>query len=163
MAKRLTVTQYANYRKAAGLSGGTRAAVYKASDSGRISWKRGELVDVEATDREWSGDTEQKVEVTGDTRTTSEYQNARAEKTRLQAETSKIKLAQLRGELVAVDQVGRLWSEVLGTLRRLLEVLADRLGPELAAMDSPDDVRLRLRSEHRAALEDAANEIANGG
>jgi len=99
----------------------------------------------------------------GDAEDRESYQSARAAKVRADAEAAQLKLAKLRGELAPVEEVGALWGEVLGTLRRRLEVLSDRLGPELAAIDDEAEVRERLKAEVRAALTDAANEIANSG
>lgn len=88
------------------------------------------------------------------------YQEARAAKTRREAELAGIKLAKLRRELVPLAEVAGLWEETLGNLRRRLEVLPDRLAPELAAATEANEVRTRLETEIRSVLEDAANAIA---
>ncbi len=160
------VTQTA-YAKHAGVSPATVTRWIKGGVLVRSFVTRGKrrLVDPVVADDERAARVAEKAsdaKASDDAGGEDSYQTARAAKVRADAEAARLKLARLRGELVEVAEVGRLWSEVLGQLRRRLEVLADRLGPELAAMAEADEVRDLLRGEVRAALTDAANEIANG-
>jgi len=140
--------------------------------------KRGKriLIDPEIADQEWEKNTRMHIIDSLKEKTANEqrqeqrredppvlldYQEARAKKIRADAAASEIKLQKLRGDLIDVLDVARLWEEVLGSLRRRLEVIPDRLASELVAIDDPKEMRDRLRADIRAALQDAANELTN--
>ena len=182
----LTRTEYARHR------GCTPSAVTRAIHKGKLKRclvRRGRrtLLNRDVADREWAQNTAVYIDsplppkakaeaeaaecATETTETTDDneprsvsarYQAARAAKVKAEAESAKLKLKKLRGELVDVADVGRLCSDVFSTLRRRLDVLADRMGPDLAPITDPAEIRRRLDDEIRAALTDAANGIANG-
>ena len=116
-------------------------------------------IDQAIADAEARGTTQTRITLSDDG---GDYQSARTEKIRAEAQAAKIRLAKMRGELISVDEVTELCSSVFSVLRQRLDVLADRIGPELAAEEGEREVRERLRSEIRAALTDAASVISNG-
>ncbi len=82
----------------------------------------------------------------------SDYWEAKTRRESAEASIAELKEAELRGDLVRRDRVERELAARLVALRESLEVLADRLGPVIAAETDAQACRRMLRDEHRAAL-----------
>lgn len=82
---------------------------------------------------------------------------ARIVKEQAAAQTAQLTLRKMLGELVAVADVERELGSLLRGLRESLLALVDRLAPLLAAEYDEARIRVLLRAEMRAALNELAN------
>lgn len=166
-AQRVSAAEYARHR------GCSRAAVAKAIAQNRItSVRRNERghwsIDVEACDREWARNTgpRKEVELAGRTaegveavpvepeaqRTPADLLHARTLREEALADEARLKVEQIRGNLVPADQVRARWFSAMRSVRETLLPLAARLAAELAAETDPAKVEIRLEEEIAQAL-----------
>lgn len=172
-APRVNLAEYARHR------GCSRAAVRKAIAQGRIVSverdARGHwAIDVEAADREWAARTgpRKEVELAGRTpagevveaateplgedpdrpRSAADLLHAKTLFEEARAEEARLKVDQLRGNLVPADQVRKRWFAATRTIRETLLPLASRLAAELAAETDAGRLEIRLEAEIAQAL-----------
>ena len=141
MAKAMSEREYAAWRRAKKLPGATRKAVQVALKEGRIAKNAEGLIDPEAADAQWEGNTsnerrrvDAEVSKPGVPQASS-YSEARAVREALNARLTKIELDQKTGELVRADEVRKeAYQRWRVTRDRLLAVPA-RVAPTLAGAD----------------------------
>lgn len=145
-------TSYARHRKDAGLPGGTRRAVEKAIDEGRVD------VDVivagkyEEADQQWAehtdatkgkgtfGRQDSKGEAPKKRASTRTLNRVQLDRAQTKARREKLSLAREEGSLVDVREVERRWFAAGQRIRDLLMAMKDTAGPELvAAVRAEDD------------------------
>ena len=84
---------------------------------------------------------------------------AKTEREEAEAEIKRLKAAQLRGDLVRVDDLAQPLYALGRVLRERLQAMADRLGPILAAEPRATRCSLAIQREVSAALDEFAAEI----
>jgi len=84
---------------------------------------------------------------------------AKTEREEAEAEIKRLKAAQLRGELVRVDDLAQPLYALGRVLRERLQSMANRLGPVLAAEPRATRCSLAIQREVAAALDEFAAEI----
>lgn len=90
------------------------------------------------------------------------FNEAKARKETALAEQAEMEAAKMRGSLVNAEEV-RLFAADLGaSFRAALEVLPDRLAPELVAMQDVEAVRGALVESFEQLLHDIASKIEQG-
>ena len=177
--KGLSIRSYAAHRKSLGLSGGSKAGVEKAIDTGRIVQNEHGRIDPEQADAAWAENTDSlrapapstetkrkggfgtraattPVSVDGSGPVT--YGQSRAIKEAYQAKLARLDYEQKAGKLVNADKVRvesfqrarHLRDRVLGVSRRVAIVLADETDAHT--------IEQILDKEIRQALEELANE-----
>lgn len=188
-----TQAEYARSRKARGLPGGSREAVRRAVDAGRISaFGPDKLIDPELADRQWAKNTQVRASTgpapaaTGQVqdgdpvdRASAEletgagtdaaaaptqagegeqlqadpgYQQSRSRQAAADARTAEIKLAELEGALVRIDQVKASLAAMLAPVREGLLQIPARLAPLLAAQSDPGRIQTLLEVEIHQVL-----------
>jgi len=184
--KGLSVQQYAAHRKAEGLPGGHRNAVYKALRSGRIAKNKAGLIDPEKADSAWRRNTTPREKGDPEKRKRSRQVEDQVEsqestsrpdaldqmalgledpESKAAASTSKsiwqAKNAKLDFELKAGKLVDR--EEIEQALFRLFRSLRDRMmniSPRMSAHLDEEGQR-QLELEIRNALEQLSREVAS--
>jgi hypothetical protein len=174
----LTQAEYARSRKERKLSGGTREAVRKAVDSGKISaFGPDKLVDRDLADKQWVRNTRARVSPQSSTgampadllaeaeRAQADpavpppgapaapdtgYSSARARREMADAEKAEIETAKLRGAMVMREDVDRAGYEIARELRDAMESSVNSLGAELAAISSAEECVAVLRRHNRS-------------
>lgn len=174
----LTQAEYARSRKERGLSGGTREAVRKAIDSGKISaFGPDKLVDRDLADKQWERNTRARVSSHSSTGSVpmdlldeagrvqadpsappggappapdTGYSSARARREMADAEKAEIETAKLRGAMVMREDVDRAGYEIARELRDAMESSVNSLGAELAAISSAEECVAVLRRHNRS-------------
>lgn len=160
----LSQAQYARSRKARGLPGGTREAVRKAVETGRIDvFGEDRLIDQDLADDQWRRNTRARFSpqaaagaptVVGQLPAeTGGYTAARARRETAEAEQAEIELMRTKGELVAASDVKRAGFEIGRDLRDAMESAVSALAAEVAPLSSADDCAAVLRRHHRALCE----------
>lgn len=153
----LSVREYVDHRRRAGLPGGNKSAVQKALKSGRISYISGNPrmgIDPEAADRAWNANTnpaKQNPAAAAAARASLEgregnglpalphgevpdYQVSRARKEHYDAELKRLELAEKLGQVIQTAAAARKLQAAAGNVRQRLLILAPRLAPELVAL-----------------------------
>lgn len=187
----LTQAEYARRRKARGLSGGSREAVRRAVDAGRISaFGPDKQIDPELADRQWAANTQVRATTVpatlpagaeapaaaaagdlvdqagavpaagepgaetptpgsdgGQLQADPEYQRSRSRQAAADARTAEIKLAELEGSLIRVDQVKAELASMLAPVREGLLQIPARLAPLLAPQSDPGRIQTLLEIE----------------
>lgn len=193
----LTQAQYARSRKARGLSGGSREAVRRAVDAGRISaFGPDKQVDPTLADRQWAANTQVRANTVpvappadsggapaggdlvdlaaadpplapagesgadsqvagpegGQLQADPEYQRSRSRQAAADARTAEIKLAELEGSLVRIDQVKAELAAMLAPVREGLLQIPARLAPLLAPQSDAARIQTVLEVEIHQVL-----------
>ena len=89
----------------------------------------------------------------------ADYNRERAKKVKADRELAELKLAQLRGELVPVDEAAKVFAEALSDLRAHLLAVPDRLSGDLASETDRGKVRNILRADLVSALDRASRAL----
>jgi len=182
-AELLTQAEYARHRKAAGLPGGSREAVRKAVDEGRITLISGKI-HARLADEEWERNTRARVspqaangaqdlvdQAAGSGTQAAVapapaaqaptpvpvadtgYTAARARREQAEADLAEMNARKMRGELVAFEDVARAGFEVGRDLRDTMSSAENALAAELAAEANADRCAEILRRHHRVVCE----------
>lgn len=174
----LTQAEYARSRKERGLSGGSREAVRKAVDGGKISaFGADKLLDKALADSQWERNTRARLSPTAaasgaaDTASTGDlldgipaskevsapaavpdtgYSSARARREMADAEKAEIETAKLRGAMVMREDVDRAGYEIARELRDAMESSVNSLGAELAPITTAEECVAVLRRHNRS-------------
>jgi len=159
-----TAAEYAKHR------GISRQAVNDAEKRGIVARVRGgsRMIDVAASDRAWdelamprsnspNGPIGSLLERAAATSPTASLNAERARKMRADADLAELRLAQKRGEVIAIDEVAREQFGVLRTLRNRLRAIPAREAALLFEISDVHGLRHRL-----AALIDEALLMADG-
>jgi hypothetical protein len=182
----LTQAKYAASRKARGLPGGSREAVRKAVDAGRISaFGPDKMVDPELADRQWAentraraandaatepvgepavspapgGDAEMPAATPGSLAADPGYQGSRAREAAADASLKELKLAEEEGRLVRIDQVRAELAAKLAPVREGLLQIPARLASMLAAQSDPSRIQTTLETEIHQVLAPLASMV----
>lgn len=131
----MTITAYAKHR------GCSRPTIYAAIRAGHIVRLKDGTIDHAAADLRW--DPRHKIE--GEPERTPDYLKSRARKEAALAESAELRNAELKGRLVDVDEMERVWFNVLRTLRDRLLGVPDRVG-------ASHEMRQKIDAEIREAL-----------
>jgi hypothetical protein len=146
----MSVSEYARYRKARGLRGGTRPAVQTALKNGRIHKLADGTIDPAVADMEWSGSTDPRKNggrpdaASGDGQPAGGSLNqARLVNEVLRAKHSRLRLEAAEGRVVDADAVARRWFAAGQRVRDLLLAMKAQVAPEVVAAvrNEPDDGR----------------------
>jgi hypothetical protein len=168
----LTQAQYAAHRKAQGLPGGSREAVRKAIEEGRISTIAGKIYP-QLADAEWAKNTRARVSPQaakasdGDQDTQRHaaeiappasppadgYTESRARRERAEAEIAEMNARKARGALIEREAVARGGFEVGRDIRDALAAAVNPLSAELAPASSAEACAEILRRHNRAVCE----------
>lgn len=175
----LTQADYARHRKARGLPGGSREAVRKAVDEGRISTING-MIDPAVADIQWEQNTRARFSpqasaqpaVAGDlvaqaggeapaappiaekaAPVDTGYSGARARREIADAEKAELETAKLRGSMVLREDVDRAMFEIGRELRDRLASCARRVAAEVSSMTTAEACEEVIDREHRIVLE----------
>ena len=148
--ERITPAEYARRR---GLHSST---VYNAIREGRCPREPDGTIRVDIADRLWpevahkTGVKVQTVESSGGESVT--LNEARTRKALAEAESKELKLAQQRGELVAIEDVARVYYGILRKLRNRLRAIPGRISALVVAEPDVGEVRRMLSGEIDDAL-----------
>jgi phage terminase Nu1 subunit (DNA packaging protein) len=88
-----------------------------------------------------------------------DQENAELRKLSAEASLAELKLARERGQLVTVEDAGKVWTKQVTTLRTRLLAIPAKLAGQVVGAKSPEEVRACLDEE----INDALNELADGG
>ena len=174
-----TQAAYARYRKERGLPGGTGAAVCKAVKSGRIRLTADGLVDFDAADVAWAGNTHVEQQErgrsgkksqaaagvkpqSGEDDSPEDYLTARARKETALADLAQMQAAELRGELARIDDVVLYWGNLVAAARARLLALPSMLAPQVASHGRIAEVEALLRKFVNEALSELAGDGVPG-
>lgn len=177
----LTQAEYARSRKDRGLPGGSREAVRKAVDEGRISaFGPDKLLDQVLADSQWARNTRARVGsgsgepdlLDGDhdagpgpseapaaasassaSRGDATYMALRARREAADAERAEMETAKLRGSMLMRDDVDRAMFEIGRELRDALMGCGRRIASEVATLASAEACEQVLDREHRIVLQ----------
>lgn len=178
----LTQAEYARSRKERGLPGGSREAVRKAVDEGRISaFGPDKLVDQQLADAQWERNTRARMsqsaapapaaqaglpmapDQAGDfagegmapARPAADpsYMQFRARREEADAQIAEMNAAKMRGAMLMRDDVDRAMFEIGRELRDRLTACARRVASEVAALGSAEACEAVIDREHRIVLE----------
>jgi hypothetical protein len=167
----MTVSEYARSRKKRGLPGGTRQAVEKAVDAGRIKLIDGKI-DPEVADIQWEKNTRKRADIHGEAATVEapetakpnatarepSWGDAKARTERAVAELKELELAERKGELIDRAGYERATHQTARILRdALVTTLPSKIALELAALTDPWQVECCLRDHLRAELHAVCN------
>ena len=160
---RLGVRAYARHR------GCSHPTVLQAIKEGRITRDRDGKIDVEAADRAWAANTNQKRSVPAASTAPSPDSEASGQQRSLTAaridhETIKAKLKELElerelGKVVDADLTRSAWFKTLRIVRDRTLGLADRLADSLALETDPAAVHRMLTRELRNVLDAIAGDL----
>ena len=161
---KLTVTEYAEYRKKKGWRGTSRRAVYDAIDKGWIKRGRDGRIDVDAADRQWANQSRSRSDgqsVGSDTVEAADLNYHRARKEKELADKVELENAERRGELVERKAVKSKWFALARATRDRMLGLADRCAGQVAMMASEHECRVFLEREIRDALRELAETLGD--
>lgn len=178
----LTQAEYARSRAERGLPGGSREAVRKAVDAGRISaFGPDKLLDLALADQQWERNTRARPGASGagasahvwtpDQREAVDpqpapaeppaaraqaepgYMQFRARREEADAEIAEMNAAKMRGAMLMREDVDRAMFEIGRELRDALTSCARRIASEVASMSSAEACETVIDREHRIVLE----------
>jgi hypothetical protein len=167
MAMLVTVSEYAKSRADRGLSGGTRQAVDKAIDAGRISVHDG-LIDPDIADQEWEVNTRKRMDIHGesdmpinvpkDSAMPQSWADAKARTESAVAELKELDLAERKGRLIDRSGYEMAAQKTARVLRdALVTTFPSKYALEFAALTDPWQTECRLRDLLRAELHAVCN------
>jgi phage terminase Nu1 subunit (DNA packaging protein) len=150
----MNIKRYAERRRALGLWGGTRQAVYAAVQRGAIELLPDGTVDADRADHAWKTEREGRRSGTMDAAEKSaDYNRERALREKANRELTELKLAQARGDSVDAQTAARDWYAAARTARDLLLGIPTECASELASMRDAHAVEMLLTARIVAALE----------
>lgn len=179
----LTQAEYARSRKERGLPGGSREAVRKAVDEGRISaFGADKLVDQQLADSQWERNTRARVSpgsgaaagqpalplvdapgadvstpapaaATPAMSQDPTYMQLRARRELADAEMAEMNSAKMRGAMVLREDVDRALFEIGREVRDALTACARRVAAEVSSLNSAEACESVIDREHRIVLE----------
>jgi hypothetical protein len=164
MPQLMTQSEYARHRKAAGMSGGTPAAVLKAIRTGRISLIDGKI-DPAVADVQWNAHTRKRADLHVDQPATpasaaqatqaapSSYADAKTRSEEATAALKELELAKKIGTIVdkaGVERAAYQFGRILQ--KTLVDVMPSKVAMELATMTDPWSIECYLREKVRAEL-----------
>lgn len=178
----LTQAEYARSRKERGLPGGSREAVRKAVEEGRIrAFGTDKLVDLELADAQWERNTRARVspgsgaaagqpmlpmpDLPGADAYTPPaaaplavaqdptYMQLRARRELADAEMAEMNAAKMRGAMVLREDVDRAHFEIGREIRDALTACARRVAAEVSSVSSAEACESVIDREHRIVLE----------
>lgn len=180
-ANLLTQAQYARSRRDRGLSGGTREAVRKAVEQGRISaFGPDKKIDQALADTQWQRNTRARVGNTipsadacmapsaaGPAADATErrpvadpgYMQFRARREEADAQIAEMNAAKMRGAMVMREDVDRAGFEIGREVRDSLAVCARRIAAEVAGIQTAAGCEAVIDREHRIVLEQLAQQF----
>jgi len=91
------------------------------------------------------------------------YQGARALKEKYNALTAKLEFEQASGKLVEADAARLFAADLAATFRGALEILPDRIAPELVELSDTETIRAVLVESFEQILTDLADKIKKWG
>lgn len=176
----LTQAEYARSRAGRGLPGGSREAVRRAVDAGRISaFGPDKLVDQGLADSQWERNTRARpgqagaqagghvssdeldleqsvapeVQAQGKAAADPGYMQFRARREEADAQIAEMNAAKMRGAMLMRDDVDRAMFEIGRDLRDTLTACARRIASEVASMSSAEACETVIDREHRIVLQ----------
>lgn len=177
----LTQAEYARSRKDRGLPGGSREAVRKAVDEGRISaFGPDKLVDRDLADSQWERNTRARVsqqaasapgtqlgidaepptaqdsaDAAGSSKASADpsYMAFRARREEADAQMAEMNVAKMRGAMLNRQDVDRAMFEIGRELRDQLMSGARRIAAEVASKSTAEECEEVIDREHRIVLE----------
>lgn len=178
MPKLVTIREYADHRKALGLSGSTRQGVERAIAAKRILLIDGRI-DPDVADIQWEKNTRRRVDLHSQSPSVeatqvgssasagrSEEPSWAASKARTEAAVAELKelqLARQKGDLVDRAGVERAAYQTGRQLQKaLIDVFPPRVAVELAALTDPWGVECFLREQLRGELRAVTGAAAGG-
>lgn len=93
----------------------------------------------------------------------SSYNDARTRNELAKAQTAELELAERMGQLVNAEEARLFAADLAATFRGALEVLPDRLAPELVPLKDTEEVRAVLVENFEQVLGDLADKIKKWG
>lgn len=172
-AKLLTQAQYARSRRARELPGGTREAVRKAVDQGRITaFGPDKLIDLALADSQWQRNTRARAGITTSSadvcmasaaagpagqapeRAAADpgYMQFRARREEADAQIAEMNAAKMRGTMVMREDVDRAMFEIGREVRDRLMACARRIAAEVASIQTAEGCETVIDREHRIVL-----------
>lgn len=177
-AEGLTQAQYAAHRKANKLPGGSREAVRRAVDEGRIGTINGKIYP-QIADTDWAKNTRTRLSPQAASTASngpelpltepaappaepqaadpgprdSDYTAARARRERADAESAELELHRKKGLLVQREDVDRAFFEMFREVRDRLAATAKRTAAEVSSLTSAEACETVIEREHRIVLE----------
>jgi hypothetical protein len=174
----LTQAEYARSRKERGLPGGSREAVRKAVDEGRISaFGPDKLLDKALADSQWERNTRSRVspssaapaqlglDAPGDTAPEMPepasskaaadpgYMQFRSRREEADAQIAEMNAAKMRGSMLMREDVDRAMFEIGREVRDRLTACARRIASEVASLNTAEACESVVDREHRIVLE----------
>jgi len=171
----LTQAEYARLRKERGLPGGSREAVRKAVDEGRVSaFGPDKLLDMTLADSQWERNTRTRMsQASGSVQATSDnsedrmpvlpdasnakadpgYMQFRARREEADAQIAEMNAAKMRGSMLMRQDVDRAMFEIGREIRDRLSACARRIASEVASIQSAEACEGVIDREHRIVLE----------
>lgn len=157
----------------AGLIGKDKSYVTRLKKAGRlvmVQTSEGERVDVEASqaliaktaDPSHEGKGADKAQAAGKGGSGS-YNDARTRNELAKAQTAELDLAVKLGKLVDAEEARLFAADLAATFRGALEILPDRLAPELVPLKDTEAVRAVLVENFEQLLTDLADKIVKWG
>lgn len=172
----LTQAEYARSRKERGLPGGSREAVRKAVDEGRISaFGPDKLLDRALADSQWERNTRTRMsqtsaqpgqlgidaspdqaplpQETGSAKTDPGYMQFRSRREEADAQIAEMNAAKMRGTMLMRADVDRAMFEIGREIRDRLTACARRIASEVASIQTAEACESVIDREHRIVLE----------
>lgn len=157
----------------AGLIGKDKSYVTRLKKAGRLVFvqtSEGERVDVEAS-QALIAKTADPAHAAQDAKqgqgagkaVSGTYNDARTRNELAKAQTAELELAVMMGKLVDADEARLFAADLAATFRGALEILPDRLAPELVPLSDTEAVRAVLVESFEQVLTDLADKIAKWG
>lgn len=157
----------------AGLIGKDKSYVTRLKKAGRLVFvqtSEGERVDVEAS-QALIAETADPAHAAQDAKQgqgagksgNGSYNDARTRNELAKAQTAELDLAVMLGKLVDAEEARLFAADLAATFRGALEILPDRLAPELVPLNDAESVRAVLVESFEQVLMDLADKIAKWG
>ena len=77
----------------------------------------------------------------------------KAQHEKVKKEKTEIEVARMRGDVVEIERVARMWSDIVTIVRGRFVNMPRKLAPSLVAMEDPDEIEEKIEREVRDALE----------
>ncbi|MHB0925868.1 MAG: hypothetical protein ACYC1F_05135 [Gallionellaceae bacterium] len=156
----------------AALLGKDKSYVSRLKKSGRlvmVQTEEGERVDVEASKALLAASADPSRAPKGEAGKAeakahhTTYNDARTRNELAKAQTAELDLAVKLGKLVDADEARLFAADLAATFRGALEILPDRLAPELVPLNETETIRALLVESFEQVLTDLADKIAKWG